>query len=305
MVRDAIDPALAAAREAMRASGTGRAELAPAPHAADVTQGPSVRWLARDPEPALAPLDAVAAAALRPREVEAAAERLAVLDEAAATRAARRLVGRASEQASDARREAASERAEGTGEARAPGDAEREVATAVGTAVHALLERLDWSAPDRDAAWNARLAEARAALDRVVSPAFREAARARADAILEALRRGPLFALLERHAAHSIARELGFVMPSAPSETGAVAAWVGAIDWIYWDADAGCVVVVDFKTDRVEGDADIAARVAHHRPQAERYALAARQALALESLPRVELWFLAAGRREEVAIGPG
>ena len=103
---------------------------------------------------------------------------------------------------------------------------------------------------------------------------------------------------------HTIARELPFLLPGADPGCDAVGARVGAIDWIHWDPVDREVVVVDFKSDRVAGAASIADRVRHHAAQAERYRLAAQQALGLERPPRVELWFLAASAREVIEVGP-
>jgi ATP-dependent exoDNAse (exonuclease V) beta subunit len=52
-------------------------------------------------------------------------------------------------------------------------------------------------------------------------------------------------------------------------------------------------VIVDFKTDRLEGSADeIERRAEAYRSQEERYALAVARAFELDRPPRVELWFL-------------
>jgi ATP-dependent exoDNAse (exonuclease V) beta subunit len=55
-------------------------------------------------------------------------------------------------------------------------------------------------------------------------------------------------------------------------------------------------VIADYKTDRVEGDEEVAARAAAYAPQEAIYAEALRQALDLDEPPRAELWFLWADR---------
>lgn len=303
LVRSAREAALVEARERILAEGAGRAQLASATDA----NGALVRWLDREPLGAFAPHDAGASVAIALDGVRADVARLASLDLAARARAERRLVGRASEQSAELQREDRVERwqAGGGGAPADPDAAEREVAAAVGTAIHALLERYDWNAADADAEWQRRVLDAHAALDRSVSEAQRAVAGARAEELLAALREGPLFERLRAHAIHTIARELPFLLPGAESGADAVGARVGAIDWIHWDPVDREVVVVDFKSDRVADAAAIAARVRHHAAQAERYRVAAQQALGLERLPRVELWFLAASAREVIDIDPG
>jgi ATP-dependent helicase/nuclease subunit A len=298
-VRDALGAALDDARAEMLATRSGRAYVAAA---CGAREAPVIRWLALDETPEAAPRGAERAAAIDVAAVESASAKLAELDADARARMDRERVGRASAHAAQLRRDARGDRWEPDSAAEERIEAERSVAAAVGTAVHALLEHYDWSASDDDTEWSRRVDQARAAIDHTVPSAHRAAAQARAGAILEVLHDGPLFARLAALAPHTIARELAFAAPALPGDGGATAAHVGAIDWIYLDPDAHEVVVVDFKTDRVATPEDVAARVERHHAQAARYANATRQALGLESLPRVELWFLAASRREVVTI---
>jgi hypothetical protein len=144
-----------------------------------------------------------------------------------------------------------------------------------------------------------RTSEARRARARV-APEWRVDAIARARGAIGALAVGPLGERLRELAPFGLARELPVLMPGAEAGTGPIGAHVGAIDWIYWDPRASEAVVVDFKTERVRDAGELADRVRRHGPQAERYRVAAQEALGLPRPPRVELWFLDAGRIERV-----
>jgi ATP-dependent helicase/nuclease subunit A len=219
----------------------------------------------------------------------AEADLLCALARHAARRAARPLLGRASEESADAHREA---RAEG---GRDPG-----IAAAVGSAIHELLERFDWSGAAPEEAWPRAVEQLRSSLARRLGPGRLDAALERASALLASIRSGPLWRRLQDLAAHTLARELPLLARGDEEGGGAVGCVVGAIDWVHLDPATDEVVVVDFKTDRVDGEGSLSERVRHHRPQAERYREAARAALGLSQSPRVELWFLDAGRIEVV-----
>ncbi|RIK93779.1 MAG: hypothetical protein DCC71_23900, partial [Proteobacteria bacterium] len=228
----------------------------------------------------------------------------------AVARARRPLAGRASEKARAAVHEARAGADPMEDGAFAPVAAPRshdlagmEIATEVGTAVHELLEHFAADAGEDDAGeddWEARLATLRDALARRVAPARLAAAVARAEQALAALRDGELGRRWRALAPHGIARELEVLLPGETEGEGAIGCVIGAIDWIYRDPATGDVVVVDFKTDAVRTRADVAARVAGYRIQADRYRRAAQEALGLPRPPRVELWFLAADRSEAV-----
>jgi ATP-dependent exoDNAse (exonuclease V) beta subunit len=68
----------------------------------------------------------------------------------------------------------------------------------------------------------------------------------------------------------------------------------GTIDLLYRDPENGRIVVADYKTDDVETEEEIRARMAAYAPQGALYARAVREALALPGMPRFELWFLKA-----------
>ncbi len=164
-------------------------------------------------------------------------------------------------------------------------EAERRVALAAGTAVHALLEAGD-------------LADASTALERAVasaaSPSDRRTVWARARAVWERFAAGPLAARLAALAPHVLARELPvFLAPDdAPGEpVGFVA---GAIDLLYRDPETAELVVADYKTDAVQGEA-LELRAQGYLAQGAVYTRALERALALAEAPRFEVWFLQAG----------
>ena len=70
----------------------------------------------------------------------------------------------------------------------------------------------------------------------------------------------------------------------------------GIIDLVYRDPEDGCLVVVDYKTDAVDGEKEIEERSQVYEPQVRAYAKILRDALDLDEEPRTELWFLAADR---------
>ena len=77
----------------------------------------------------------------------------------------------------------------------------------------------------------------------------------------------------------------------------------GYVDLVYRDTDAtGGLVVVDYKTDVIGGDADLAARLAHYRVQGAAYAIAVAAATG-ERVDRCVFVFLAPGAAREVVIG--
>ena len=169
-----------------------------------------------------------------------------------------------------------------------------DVAMEVGLALHHLLETFDLAADPA-----AELARQRGELAHLLAAPLaggaRRAARARAAVLLEAFHAGPLAARLRALAPHIAARELPILAPpgTGPGDpTGYVA---GVIDLVYRDPETGDWVVADYKTDAVRSPGEVFERARHYAPQAHAYAQALRSALALERVPRAELWFLQAG----------
>ncbi len=194
---------------------------------------------------------------------------------------------------------------EGTGctadlpaERSAPDDAERATAMAAGSAVHRALERWDFAAP-ADAERERQSARLPAYLAGIAEGEAAAAALARARDLLARFAAGPLPARLAAIAPHIVARELAVLLPPA-TEAGAVGFVSGAIDLFYAEGegtgDLGSLVIVDYKTDVVVGDAALARRAAAYAAQGAIYRRALAEALGLSRPVRFELWFLAAGR---------
>ena len=70
----------------------------------------------------------------------------------------------------------------------------------------------------------------------------------------------------------------------------------GIVDLVYRDLDDGRLVVADYKTDALDGEAAVEERTRVYESQVVTYARILRDALGLELPPRTELWFLSAGR---------
>jgi ATP-dependent helicase/nuclease subunit A len=256
--------------------------------------------LARDPEGEPERVRRARAEVSGAPSADLAAEEAAVLAarEAAGRRAARPVQRVASELTHDD--EAAAARALADEDApeplEEPPDRERRVAMAAGTAVHAALERADLAA---DA--GAIVADGESAIGRALAAlepaAEREAAARRAREIWRRTCEGPLFARLRGLAPRILARELPVLLAPAALALGddAPVGFVsGAIDLLYEDED-GEVVVADYKTDEVAGEAAVQAKAAHYAAQGVAYVTAVQRALGLPRPPRFELWFLQAG----------
>jgi ATP-dependent exoDNAse (exonuclease V) beta subunit len=187
--------------------------------------------------------------------------------------------------------ERARERAEREGH-EGLGGPRRDVARAVGVALHAALERWPVGRPDA-------LVVARAELERAlagrVAAAELEGARREALALLDAFASSALARRLDALAGRFHARELPLLL-SADDEAGPTGAWVGAADLVF--EENGALVVVDFKTDAGDDEALVTA----YRPQLELYAQALRTALA-RPLVRAQLWRIGQGRAVDVPLG--
>ncbi len=175
-----------------------------------------------------------------------------------------------------------------------------DVALAVGSAVHAVLERLDFEAPLAAGLECLRPSLLRVLASRLGGESLTQA-EGLAGALLDRLAAGPLAARLAALRGCVVARELPYV---APPDTGVadgpVGFVAGTIDLIYRDPESEQLVVADYKSDRVESDAEVAERSAIYAGQVASYAQALRSGLGLAYLPRAELWFLHPGRIESV-----
>jgi ATP-dependent helicase/nuclease subunit A len=181
-------------------------------------------------------------------------------------------------------------------EARAGAPASRSAAQLAGSAVHALLEAFDLGSGDAAA----ELARGRRRLrERLAGEGgLAEAARVRAEQVLDAFARGPLLPRFAGLAGRVVARELALLCRPLEEARAPVGCETGVVDLVYRD-EAGRLVVADYKTDRA-GEAELPERRARYQAQARFYAEALRRALALDYLPRAELWFLEPGRIERI-----
>jgi ATP-dependent exoDNAse (exonuclease V) beta subunit len=167
--------------------------------------------------------------------------------------------------------------------------AERSVARAAGTAVHALLEEAGSMPQGVDA--DTRL---RQCVARVAAPGEFDAVLAHARAVWERFASGPLAARLADLAPHVVARELPVWVTGGEGENDPVGFVAGAIDLLYRDPESGALVVADYKTDATTA-AESEAHAERYRAQGAAYVRAVTRALALPAPPRFELWFLTAG----------
>jgi ATP-dependent exoDNAse (exonuclease V) beta subunit len=179
----------------------------------------------------------------------------------------------------------------------------RRLALALGTALHRGLERAPLAASDRQR-W--RLLVTASFAGALGNPSELESSSL--SAACERLLQGQLWRRLDGLGESVAARELPLLLSSAAvpgeiEESGAppLEAYVGILDLLYRDPVDGEWVVADFKTDEVAGDEALTARAQRYRPQLSAYGHAVRQALGLDRMPRLELWYVAADRIEVLA----
>src|SRR6185295_15905254 len=128
--------------------------------------------------------------------------------------------------------------------------------TAIGRAVHAVLQTVDLSTAEG----LADLACAQAAAEGVLG----------FDDMIAALARSALASPSVMQACASQFWREAYVAVPVEGLT-----LEGYVDLVYRDTDAAdALVVVDYKTDAIGGDADLAARLAHYRVQGAAYAIA-------------------------------
>ncbi len=173
-----------------------------------------------------------------------------------------------------------------TDEDRWAGGGSRAAALWVGAAIHRLFETWDFGADlerelDRHRAWIGPWLAARATPEAA-------AATRRAEALLDRLGAGELLRRFAALGPHVVARELPVLLP--PDE-GCVGFVAGAIDCVVREDD-GRLLILDFKTDEVEDEDELATRAAAYAAQEALYVRALGEALPLPAPTRCELWFL-------------
>ena len=219
-----------------------------------------------------------------------AIDELAVARRAAGERMALPVIRSASAEAHERLRRADGEE----GEPAMAAAGSRNLAMAIGTAVHQLLETIDLDADLRSQVGEGRdriLTEVVSGLDE------QQVAEAEGtiDDLLAKLTAGPCLDRLSTLAPAVIARELPvFGWEECEGAPGTVVS--GIVDLVYRDPDDGRLVVADYKTDALDDEAAFEERARIYEPQVRTYAKILRDALDLEQEPHVELWFLAADR---------
>jgi ATP-dependent helicase/nuclease subunit A len=221
-----------------------------------------------------------------PQEVETASSTLVQRRAEATLRMSRPLSHAASAEAAERLQVLLAE--EQTEEAGGNGD--REAAMAVGTAIHRLFET--WDVESQPAEELARGRESiRRQLEAQLGGDRLETALGRAEEILARLESGSLLERFVELGPSIFGREVPVLLPPG-KESEALGFVSGTIDLLYRDPETGQPVIVDFKTDLVETEEELAARAEAYAAQEKVYSRAIQQALDLPTLPHTQLWFL-------------
>jgi ATP-dependent helicase/nuclease subunit A len=173
-------------------------------------------------------------------------------------------------------------------------DDERSVATAVGSAVHRMMEKLDLDG-ELSAQLREGLERGLSEIETKVDGEVFKDARDRFGVLIDRIARSASLERLGSVASRVVGREIAIVVPPDP-DRGPVGAITGFVDLVYRDPDDDRLVVADYKTDAVASDEEIGERARVYEPQVRAYARAVHEGLRLDSEPHVELWFLAADR---------
>jgi len=173
-------------------------------------------------------------------------------------------------------------------------DDERSLATAVGSAVHRMMENLDLDG-DLSVQLREGLEQGLSDIEAKVDAEAFAHARERFGVLIDRIAGGTSLQRLASLAPRVVGREIAIVAPPQKNR-GPTGAITGFIDLVYRDPDDDRLVVADYKTDAVETGEEIDGRVHSYEPQVRTYARALLEALELDSEPHVELWFLAADR---------
>jgi ATP-dependent exoDNAse (exonuclease V) beta subunit len=219
-----------------------------------------------------------------------AIDELAAARRSAADRMEQSIVRSASAEAHDRLRRA-------DGEEEDPGTVaygSRDLAMAIGTAVHGLLETVDIGsdlAKQVEESRDRLMTEIARGLDENQVPDAEKAI----NELLAGIAAGPCLERLSVLAPAIVARELPVFGWEEPGD-GPSAVVSGIVDLVYRDPDDGHLVVADYKTDAVDDEDTVGERARIYEPQVAAYARILRDALCLDEEPHTELWFLAAGR---------
>jgi len=219
-----------------------------------------------------------------------AIDELAVARRSAGDRMALPVVRSASAEAHDRLQRADSEE----GEPAWAAEGFRDLAMAIGTAVHCLLETVDLDADLRTQVEESRdrlVTGVVGSLDDHHAPEAEKII----DKLLATIAAGDCLERLSALTQAVIARELPvFGWEESEDAPGTVVS--GIVDLVYRDPEDGRMVVADYKTDALSDSAAIDKRTQVYEPQIRAYARTLRAALDLEEEPHAELWFLDADR---------
>ncbi|MEJ2085254.1 MAG: PD-(D/E)XK nuclease family protein, partial [Acidobacteriota bacterium] len=89
-----------------------------------------------------------------------------------------------------------------------------------------------------------------------------------------------------------VGRELPVVVSPHHSSLGATGFVSGSIDLVLRDPGGSGLIVVDYKTDRVENEEELRRRAEAYQRQESLYATALKESLDLEVVPSCQLWFI-------------
>ena len=113
--------------------------------------------------------------------------------------------------------------------------------------------------------------------------------------MLKRLVESPIWERLYALRDHFVGREVPVLVPPIELMRSAVGYVSGVIDLVYRDPDDDTIVVVDYKTDRVDSLEAFFPLAQCYERQGQIYSYAIKDALALDHEPRFELWFLSHG----------
>jgi ATP-dependent exoDNAse (exonuclease V) beta subunit len=165
----------------------------------------------------------------------------------------------------------------------------------VGGAVHRALEGWDLDA-DPDEELERHMAVMHMYVPSALDPSHRSQVVREACEMLRRFRDGPLLKRLISIRGEILARELPVVLPvTGDSPDGPIQFLEGSVDLVYRDPQRGRMIVVDYKTDRIETPEEIKRRAAAYALQGRIYARALKEGLALNEDPAFEIWFIYPG----------
>ncbi len=172
----------------------------------------------------------------------------------------------------------------------------RSGARVVGELIHRLFETWNLQEPP-EAEWQRQRKALLADLSTSAPQGELSATTERATELLERIGSGELLQRFTDLQEAVLGREIPVLLAPPDDDTGPTGFYSGAIDLLYRCPESKALIIVDFKTDRIEAAEDLAARAEAYAPQEDLYAAAVQRAMNLESRPDTELWFLWADRR--------